>query len=85
MSEDHSSSEKKFAPSISQIISAAKRLPSPDSYDKISYSTFIDGERGKQINFERIKILKPDGTKVVKWSFKGRIMIESKYVGNKEG
>lgn len=76
--------QKKFAPSISQIISAAKRLPPPETYDKIYFQAFIDGESGKQINFERIKIVKPDGTKVVKWSFKGRIMIESKYAGQKE-
>ena len=79
MSEDNSSPQKKFAPSISQIISAAKRLPPPETYDKIYFQAFIDGESGK-----RIKIVKPDGTKVVKWSFKGRIMIESKYAGQKE-
>lgn len=84
MSEDNSSPQKKFAPSISQIISAAKRLPPPETYDKIYFQAFIDGESGKQINVERIKIVKPDGTKVVKWSFKGRIMIESKYAGQKE-
>lgn len=84
MPEDNQKTEKKFAPSISQIISAARRLPPPETYDKLSYATFIDGERGKQISFERIKILKPNGMKVVKWSFKGRIMIESKYVGQTE-
>lgn len=84
MSEDNSSPQKKFAPSISQIISAAKRLPPPETYDKTSFPAFIDGKSGKQINFERIKIVKPDGTKVVNWSFKGRIMIESKYAGQKK-
>lgn len=61
-----------------------RKLFQPETYDKIYFQAFIDGESGKQINFERIKIVKPDGTKVVKWSFKGRIMIESKYAGQKE-
>lgn len=52
MSEDNSSPQKKFAPSISQIISAAKRLPPPETYDKTSFPAFIDGESGKQINLK---------------------------------
>ncbi len=74
-------SEKKgkFIPSMSQLRSAISELPDPSStLDEICVLP-IDGNQSKTVEFERIILKKSDGTKSAKWSYKGRIFIDSKY------
>ncbi len=71
---------KKFAPSLSQLETATARLPDPNKNSDMTFETFVNGDASKTIVFEKIKLLKSDGTKVKKWSYKGRIFIDSKYI-----
>jgi len=73
---------KKYAPTISQLIAAAKYLPDPKTFQRRTIETATDGENGTKIEFERIKLVKSDGEKVAKWSFKGRVSIDSKFIGH---
>ncbi len=85
MNEDNTEKkEKKFAPSLSQLEAAAAMLPDPEKEPSPVFETFVNTDKSKSIRFEKIKLIKDDGTKVKKWSFKGRIFIDSKHI-SKEG
>jgi len=77
MSEDKE--QKKFVPSLSQILKAAKSLPLPDKSERASCAVIVDSDAKKSIEFEKIKLIKADGEKSAKWSYKGRIFIDSRY------
>ena len=73
----------KYIPSLAQLQFAAARLPDPAEFKSESYQASIDGLKGKTIDFERIALKKSDGTEASKWSYKGRIFIDSKYIAQK--
>lgn len=77
MSEDKE--QKKFVPSLSQILKAAKSLPLPDKSERNSCAILVDSDAKKAVEFEKIRLIKDGGEKTSKWSYKGRIFIDSRY------
>ncbi len=77
-----SHSHSKYIPSLSQIESATKKLPNPKNYQNDSFEVVIDKENSKTVSFEKIKFKKPDGKSSQKWTYKGRIIIDSKFLEN---
>lgn len=79
MSED-TEKKSKYIPSLAQLRRIVNDLPDPlttlDNTTKISTD-----KDNHEVEFERIIIKKSDGTKSAKWSYKGRIFIDSKYIG----
>lgn len=78
-SDKEKSHHSKFAPSISQIMEAAKRLPHPQKAKKQIEEVYLLGESGRTLPFELIKMSDSEGVKNLKWSFKGRVVIDSKF------
>ncbi len=84
-SEHRSESEKsethhsKYAPTITQIIQTAAKLPHPMKAKEPTFETFVVGDSTHSITFDIVKIVDREGTKVQKWTYKGRIIIDSKY------
>lgn len=73
----------RYIPVLSQIIEAAKSLPDPLSCGESTFAAEIGGT-GREILFERIEVYRGDGSKTLKWTYKGRLFVDSKYI-NKEG
>ncbi len=86
MNEDNTDNkkERKFIPSMSQLEDAAAALPDPGGEASSVFETFVDSDKSKPVRFEKIKLIKTDGTKVVKWSFKGRVFIDSKHISKEK-
>ena len=70
---------EKYIPSMSQLRSILSKLPDPYLTLDHTVSIAIDDDEAKKIEFERIIVKKRDGSKSPKWSYKGRIFIDSKY------
>lgn len=70
---------EKYIPSMSQLRSILSKLPDPYLTLDQTFSIAIDDDEEKKIEFERIIVKKRDGSKSPKWSYKGRIFIDSKY------
>ena len=70
---------EKYIPSMSQLRSILSKLPDPYLTLDQTVSIAIDDDEAKKIEFERIIVKKRDGLKSPKWSYKGRIFIDSKY------
>ncbi len=77
MSED-SSKKIKFIPKLSQIEQAAAGLPNPDSAEDDFFSAKIEGTR-REIVFERVAVFGADKSKIYKWTYKGRMFIDSRF------
>ena len=73
----------RYIPVLSQIIEAAQSLPDPASSEESSL-TFEMGGTGREITFELIEVYRGDGSKTRKWTYKGRLFVDSKFI-NKEG
>ena len=69
----------KFVPMLSQIQEAAKQLPSPIEYKESTFTATIN-ETNRSIIFERIEVYRSDKTKTYKWTYKGRLFIDSQYL-----
>jgi|GEM_PF-1651323 len=69
----------KYVPSLSQLRGVVNKLPDPATTLDARITVNIDDQISKPIEFERIIIKKSDGGKSAKWSYKGRIFIDSKY------
>ena len=80
-----SDSEKKikFIPMLSQIQDVAKQLPNPIKATENTFTTTISGT-DRHIQFERIEVYRSDKTKTYKWTFKGRLFIDSRYLKDSE-
>lgn len=78
-SKEENKRRSKYAPSISQIMDAAKRLPHPQKAKKQQEDVFVLGENGRTISFELIKMSDSEGMKNLKWSYKGRVIVDSKF------
>lgn len=70
---------EKYIPSMSQLRSILSKLPDPYLTLDQTVPIAIDDDEAKKIEFERIIVKKRDGSKSPKWSYKGRIFIDSKY------
>lgn len=68
----------KFIPTLLQIEEAAARLPA-DTEDS-SYS--VELSLGRKIDFEKVDVYTRDGQKTKKWSYKGRVFINSKFINS---
>ncbi len=75
MPEEH---KVKFIPMLSQIEECAKQLPDPATFAEQFREVKIENT-DKTVRFERIKVRKHDGVSAYKWTFKGRIFINSKF------
>ena len=69
----------KFIPMLSQIQDGAKQLPDPTKTDESIFAATISGT-DRQIQFERIEVYRSDKTKTYKWTYKGRLFVDSKYL-----
>lgn len=78
-SEPKQEKTERYIPSMSQLRSILSKLPDPYLTLDQTFSVAIDGDEAKNIEFERIIVKKRDGSKSPKWSYKGRIFIDSKY------
>ena len=80
-----SSSEHKikFIPMLSQVEQAASQLPDPTKTDETSITADITGTNHK-ITFEKIQVYRSDKTKTYKWTYKGRLFINSKFLSKTE-
>ncbi len=70
----------KHAPSLSQLLKALQSLSDPSKVKTRYADVSIDSDGNRKIRFERIKILKSDGEKIAKWSYDGRLIIDSKFL-----
>ena len=79
MKETDNKQEKseKYIPSMSQLRSILSKLPDPYLTLDQTVPIAIDDDEAKKIEFERIIVKKRDGSKSPKWSYKGRIFIDS--------
>ena len=82
MAED-TDKKSKYIPSLAQLRGAVGKLPDPSTTLENSTKISVDSQK-HEIEFERIIVKKADGTKSAKWSYKGRIFIDSKYIGKSE-
>ncbi len=73
----------KFIPKLSQIEATAKQLPSPNTADDDVFSAKISGT-SREIVFERIEVQNVDGSKAYKWTYKGRMFIDSHFQNAKK-
>ena len=73
----------KFIPMLSQLEEAAKNLPDPVAADAPSMEVELEGT-GRKIAFERIEVFLGDGSKTFKWTYKGRIFINSRFLKNEK-
>lgn len=73
----------KFIPMLSQIQDGAKHLPDPTKTDESTFTATVSGT-DKQIQFERIEVYRSDKTKTYKWTYKGRLFIDSRYLKDSE-
>ena len=80
-----SSSENKikFIPMLSQVEEASSQLPDPTKTDETSFTANISGTNHK-ITFEKIQVYRSDKTKTYKWTYKGRLFINSKFLSKTE-
>ncbi len=84
MSESSENKEKsKPVIGLSQLRSLVGKLPNPVSTLENTYVINYGENNTQQLEFEKI-IIKKNNEKVVRWSFKGRFFIESKYIGKSE-
>ncbi len=74
---------QKYAPSLAQLESAAAALPDPKVFLKDTFDSVLDSANGKIATFEKMKFKKPDGKSTFKWTFKGRIIIDSKFISER--
>ena len=68
----------KFIPTLSQIEEAAATLPA-DS-DAAVFTAELS--HGRKIEFEKVDVYTRDGQKTKKWSYKGRVFINSKFINS---
>ena len=73
---DDSSKKIKFIPMLSQIEAAASQLSDATETEENSFTTKIAGT-DREITFERIEVYRADKTKTYKWTYKGRLFIDS--------
>ncbi len=76
---DSSEKKIKFIPMLSQVQEASAQLPDPTKTEENSFTADIKNTNHKII-FERIQVYRSDKTKTYKWTYKGRIFINSKYL-----
>ena len=76
--EDNSQRKTKFIPMLSQIQEAASQLDDPEKATENTFEATI-ANSDKKIVFERISVTKSDGSKSYKWTYKGRLFINSRY------
>ena len=75
--------KSKYVPSLAQLRGIVCKLPDPaTTLDNTTKLSVNNGEN--ELEFERIIVKKSDGSKSAKWSYKGRIFIDSKYIGKSE-
>lgn len=82
---EESEKKSKYIPSLAQLRGIVGKLPDPAMTLDNTIKVAVD-KNENELEFERIIIKKSDGTKSAKWSYKGRIFIDSKYIiksGNK--
>lgn len=84
MQKNHGDAKKiKFIPMLSQLEEAAKNLPDPVAAGADSMDVELEGT-GRKISFERIEVFRGDGSKTFKWTYKGRIFINSRFLKNEK-
>ena len=76
---EESEKKSKYIPSLAQLRGIVGKLPDPTTTLDNTIKIAIDKSEN-ELEFERIIIKKSDGTKSAKWSYKGRIFIDSKYI-----
>ena len=71
--------KSKYVPSLAQLRGIVCKLPDPaTTLDNTTKLAVNNGEN--ELEFERIIVKKSDGSKSAKWTYKGRIFIDSKYI-----
>ena len=75
---DESTKKIKFIPMLSQIEVAASQLPDPKETEENTFSAKIVGTE-REILFERIEVYRADKSKTHKWTYKGRLFIDSRF------
>lgn len=68
----------KFIPTLSQIEEAAAKLPADT--DDTAFTSELS--HGRKIEFEKVDVYTRDGQKTKKWSYKGRVFINSKFINS---
>lgn len=68
----------KFIPMLSQIQEAASQLDDPEKAEENTFEASVKGS-DKKIVFERVSVTKSDGSKAYKWTYKGRMFINSRF------
>ena len=67
----------KFIPTLVQLEEFASKLPPADSVEESVRTVSLSPDR--QIDFERIRVHVHGGGLAYKWSYKGRVFINSKF------
>ncbi len=80
MQQSEIKNEEKFIARLSQLRAAVTKLPDPLTCDQ---NTFTVKQDGNDIEFEKI-IIKKNGEKTYRWSFKNRIFIDMRYIEKSE-
>ncbi len=80
MQQNEIKNEEKFIARLSQLRAAAAKLPDPIISDQ---NTVTIKQDGNDIEFEKI-VIKKNGEKTYRWSFKNRIFIDMRYIGKSE-
>lgn len=77
--------EKKirYVPMLSQIEESAGELPDPVEFGEDAFAAKIRGT-DREVVFERLQVYRSDKTKTYKWTYKGRLFVDTKFINKAE-
>lgn len=67
----------KIIPTVKQLEKLSAKLPNPALFREAKIEMFLDASKSKTMEFERIKYITHDGKQEARWSYKGRILLDT--------